>query len=55
MEGDSSLGTSPWWPWQKVGSSSYLLYDWVILFIGHTRWGPAARSSDSTCKGEQEA
>lgn len=36
-------------PWQRVGKSSYLLYDWVILFIGHTRGEPAAQSLDSIC------
>lgn len=42
-------------PCLQPGHSSYLLYDWVILFIGHTRGEPAVRSSDSTCKGERKA
>lgn len=49
-------GTQPHYlqPQQRVNSSSYLLNDWVILFIGHTRGEPAVQSLDSICKGAQE-
>lgn len=42
-------------PCLQPGHSTYLLYDWVILFIGHTRGEPAVRSGDSICKGERKA